>query len=143
MGAPPIHSSLDDIPGPSSYSVVAPFAGNIDTSSGGSVKYTQYTSFDYQMMNTVSRFIRSQTISTFYGTRMIVAEWSSVPQYGKPNVSSANLYKRRFAIIVKRINKFISPSIELKEECSYYHKDNPSVLVLGIYLVLLPGSYTL
>ena len=86
MGEPPIHSSLDDIPGPSSYSVVAPFAANIDTSSGGSVKYKQYTSH-YQMEG-VSRFIRSQTVSIFYGTRMIIAEWSSVPQYGKPNVSS-------------------------------------------------------
>ena len=88
MGEPPRQSSLDYIPGPSSYSVVAPFAGNIDISSGGSVKYTQYTSSDYHQMRSVSRFIRSETISIFYGTRMIVAEWSSVPQYGKSNVSS-------------------------------------------------------
>ena len=91
MGEPPQQSSLDDIPGPSSYSVVAPFAGNIDTSSGGSVKYAQYTSSDYYQMRSVSRFIESQTIDIFSGTRMIVAEWSSVPQYGKSNVSSANL----------------------------------------------------
>ena len=93
MGGPPRHSSLDEIPGPSSYSVVAPFGGNIDTSSGGTVKYTQYTFpdyddyDDYQMMSKVSRFIRSQTLNTFYGTSMIVAEWSGVPQYGKSNVS--------------------------------------------------------
>ena len=87
MGEPPLHSSLDDIPGPSSYSVVAPFAGNIDISSGGLVKYKQFTYLDSHV-NTVSRFIRSETLSTFYGTSMIVAEWSSVPQYGKSNVSS-------------------------------------------------------
>ena len=91
MGEPPQQSSLDDIPGPSSYSVVAPFAGNIDISSRGSVKYTQYTSSDYYQMDTVSRFIGSETSDIFFGTRMIVAEWSSVPQYGKSNVSSANL----------------------------------------------------
>ena len=88
MGEPPQQSSLDNIPGPSSYSVVAPFAGNIDISSGGSVKYTQYTSSDYYQMNKVSRFIQSETLRTFDGTKMIVAEWSSVPQYGKSNVSS-------------------------------------------------------
>ena len=91
MRKPHQQSSLDDIPGPSSYYVVAPFAGNIDISSGGSVKYTQYTSSDYHQMTSVSRFIESQTIDIFSGTRMIVAEWSSVPQYGKSNVSSANL----------------------------------------------------
>ena len=91
MGEPPQHSPLDDIPGPSSYSVVAPFAGNIDTSSGGSVKYRQYTSSDYYQMRTVSRFIEYETVNIFSGTKMIVAEWSSVSQYGKSNVSSVNL----------------------------------------------------
>ena len=90
MGEPPQQLSLDNIHRLSSYSVVAPFAGNIDISSGGSVKYTQYTSSDYHQMNNVSRFIESETHRIFNGTRMIVAEWSSVPQYGKSNVSSAN-----------------------------------------------------
>ena len=91
MGKTPQQSSLDYIPGPSSYSVVAPFAGNIDISSGGSVKYTQYTlSSGYYQINKVSRFIQSETLKTFDGTTMIVAEWSSVPQYGKSNVSSVN-----------------------------------------------------
>ena len=96
MGEPPIHSSLDDIPGPSSYSVVATFAGNIDISSQGKVRYKHYTSLDYDhyQMKRVSRFIGSETISTFDGTNMIVAEWSHVPQYGKPNVSSADFYNR-------------------------------------------------
>ena len=91
MGEPPQQSYLDDIPGPSSYSVVAPFAGNIDISSRGSVKYTQYTSIDYYQMNIVNRFIESETLRIFDGITMIVAEWNGVPQYGKSNVSFANL----------------------------------------------------
>ena len=88
-GRTPNYSSLDDIPGPSSYSVVAPFAGNIDTSSGGSVKYKHYTYPDYyrSQFDRVERFIQSETLRSIDGTRMIVAEWSSVPQYGKPKVS--------------------------------------------------------
>ena len=90
MGEPPNYSSLDDIPGPSSYSVVAPFAGNIDISSRGSVRYTTPDQ-DYYLKNRVSRFIQTETLSTFHGTTMIVAEWSSVPQYGKSNVSSKDI----------------------------------------------------
>ena len=81
MGETPRYLSLVNFPGFSSYSVVAPFAADIDTTSRGSVKYTQFTTSDYTQMNTVSSFIRSQTGNSFYGTRMMVAEWNGVPKY--------------------------------------------------------------
>ena len=86
MGEAPQYSSLDNFPGSSSYSVVAPFAANIDTSRAGSVKYTQFTTSDSQM-STVSSFIRSETGDSFYGTRMMVAEWDGVPELGESIVS--------------------------------------------------------
>ena len=86
MGETPQYSSLDNFPGPSSYSVVAPFGADIDTTSRGSVKYTQFTTSDSQMSR-VSSFIRSQTGDSFYGTRMMVAEWNGVPKYDGSIVS--------------------------------------------------------
>ena len=76
MGETPQYSSLDNFPGSSSYSVVAPFAGDFDTAYTGSVKYTQFITSS--QMNRVSSFIRSKTGDSFYGTRMMVAEWSGV-----------------------------------------------------------------
>ena len=81
MGETPQYSSLDKFPGPSSYSVVAPFAADIDTTSRGSVKYTQFTTPDTSQMSRVSSFIRSRTGRSFYGTRMMMAEWNDVPEY--------------------------------------------------------------
>ena len=91
MGEPPHHSSLDNFSGSSSYSVVAPFAADIDTSSRGSVKYTQFTTSDSSQMSRVSTFIQSQTDNTFNGTTMMVAEWNSVPQDDRSIVSSADV----------------------------------------------------
>ena len=85
MGAPPWYSSLDNSSGVSSY--VAPFAANIDTSRVGSVKYSQFTVSDYSQMRRVSRFIRSQTGNSFYGSSMMVAEWNDVPEYDGSIVS--------------------------------------------------------
>ena len=76
MGEKPQHSSLEKFPGPSSYSVVAPFAADIDTSSTGSVRYSD--TFKSQL-NDVSEHIRAETGSLFYGTWMLVAEWNGVP----------------------------------------------------------------
>ena len=78
------------IPGASSNLLVAPFAADIDITSRGSVKYTQFTTSDSQM-NTVSSFIRSETGNSFYGTRMMVAEWNGVPEDHGSIVSSADL----------------------------------------------------
>ena len=87
MGKTPQYSSLDNFPGPSSYSVVAPFAADIDTTRRGSVKYTQFTTSDSSQMSRVSTFIRSETGDSFYGTRMMVAEWDGVPEYQESTVS--------------------------------------------------------
>ena len=81
LGQTPEVYSLVNIPGPSSYSVVAPFAADIDTSSTGSVRYSE--SFSSTVMNDVSAHIRSETGVYFYGTWMMVAEWNNVPlRYG-------------------------------------------------------------
>ena len=87
MGKTPQYSSLDNFPGSSSYSVVAPFAANIDTSRVGSVEYTEFTTSDYTQMSKVSTFIRSKTGNSFSGTRMMVAEWRGVPKYERSIVS--------------------------------------------------------
>ena len=87
MGETPQYLSLNNFPGSSSYSVVVPFAADIDTSLTGSVKYTQFTTSDSSQMSTVSSFIRSETGNSFYGTKMIVAEWNGVPELGESTVS--------------------------------------------------------
>ena len=56
MGEYPRYSSLSVCPGPSSYSVIAPFAADIASYVAGSVKYTQFTADDSQM-SSVSSFI--------------------------------------------------------------------------------------
>ena len=91
MGKTPQYSSLDNFPGSSSYSVVAPFAADIDTTRTGSVKYTEFTTSDSSQMDAVSSFIQFQTGDSFNGTRMMVAEWNGVPKYEGSIVSSADL----------------------------------------------------
>ena len=89
MGQIPVDSSLTqlhNIPGPSSYSVVAPFAADIDTSSTGSVRYNE--SFSSTVMKEVSTYIRSKTGVPFYGTWMLVAEWNGVPLSSQSSVRS-------------------------------------------------------
>ena len=81
--------SLDNFPGPSSYSVVAPFAADITTSSTGSVRYSE--SFSSTVMNEVSSHIRSETGADFYGTWMMVAEWNNVPLHDGSRVSLIKL----------------------------------------------------
>ena len=78
--------SLENFPGPSGYSVVAPFAAaDIDTSITGSVRYSE--SFSGTIMNKVSAHIRSETEVYFYGTWMMVAEWNNVPLLDGSRVS--------------------------------------------------------
>ena len=91
MGRRPTDHSLNNFPGPSWYSVVAPFAYDIDTSSTGSVRYTAFK-YDLQT-STVSTFIRSQTGNSFYGTRMMVAEWRRVSQQYGFSVSLTSPFK--------------------------------------------------
>ena len=73
----------------SSCSVVAPYAADINTQIAGSVQYTDfyiYSSSD-SSMTTVSSFIRDETGDNFYGSRMMVAEWNGVAEYGGSSVS--------------------------------------------------------
>ena len=89
MGQTPEVYSLVNFPGPSSYSVVAPFAADIDTSSDtsstGVVLYSE--SFSSTVMNEVSAHIRSETDVYFYGTWMMVTEWDNVPLRNGSRVS--------------------------------------------------------
>ena len=81
MEETPQYSYQVHFDGYSSFSVVAPFAADIDTTRTGSVKYTQLTTSDSSQMIRVSSFIQSETGNSFYGTRMMVAEWNGVPKY--------------------------------------------------------------
>ena len=77
MGQTPEVYSLENIPGPSGYSVVAPFAADIDTSITGSVRYSE--SFTSTEIDQVSAHISFQIGVSFYGTWMMVVEWYYVP----------------------------------------------------------------
>ena len=77
---------LRSFPGPSRYSVVAPFAADIDTSNTGSVRYTDFGTYHPQK-SAVNDFIRNQAGKNFHGTSMMVAEWNSVPLYSGLSVS--------------------------------------------------------
>ena len=84
MGGTPRYASLSTFPAPNSYSVVAPFASDIDTSSTGYVRYSE--SFNSQL-SVVSEHIRSETGTSFYGIWMLVAEWNGVPLLSRSFVS--------------------------------------------------------
>ena len=71
--------------------VVAPYDADIDPEIAGTVRYTQFTTNDYTQMSRVSSFIRDQTNNSFYGTRMMVAEWDGVAEYRGFSVSSTVL----------------------------------------------------
>ena len=87
MGAR-VSTSSPEIPGTSP--IVAPYAANINPEIAGTVRYTQFTTTDFQMSR-VSSFIQSQAGNSFYGTRMMVAEWDSVAEHSGLSVSSAVL----------------------------------------------------
>ena len=70
---------------------IYPYAADINPSLAGTVRYTQFTSTNYSQMNRVSSFIRDQTDNSFYGSKMMVAEWDGVAEYFGHSVSSAIL----------------------------------------------------
>ena len=86
MGGLPRYRSLDNFPGPSDYSIVAPFAADITTSRTGDVRYSE--SFTNSQLNDVSEHIRFETGNSFYGTWMLVAEWNGVPLSSQSSVST-------------------------------------------------------
>ena len=86
----PQYDSLPDFPLSAVDKIVAPFADHIDTSAGGSVRYTDFLqSYDYNsLIDDVNDFIQAHTSDTFfYGARMMVAEWNNVRQFGGHTVS--------------------------------------------------------
>ena len=85
MGETPQYASLSTFPGLITYSVVAPFAADIDSSSTGYVRYGKY--FTNSQLSIVSEHIRSETKTSFYGTWMLVAEWNGVPLHSLSSVS--------------------------------------------------------
>ena len=93
MGGSLPYVTLPNFPLPNSNSVVAPFAADIDTSHGGSVRYTNFSSFQSDLED-VNSFINSQidggqfSYSEFYGTEMMVVEWDNVPKDLESSVST-------------------------------------------------------
>ena len=85
MGRTPRYASLSTIPSANSYSTVAPFAADINTSSTGYVRYSE--SFTNSQLSVVSEHIRSETRTSFYGAWMLVAEWNGVPLLSGSSVS--------------------------------------------------------
>jgi hypothetical protein len=82
MGTPPTANSPEI---PDTDNIVSPYGADIDPSLTGTVRYTDFITYHPQM-NSVSNFIWSQTKKSFYGTRMMVAEWDSVPKYDGSSV---------------------------------------------------------
>ena len=85
MGWFPTYESLDDFSSSTSYSVVAPFAADIDTSETGSIRYRVYQ--DNIQLDTISSYIRSTLRVSFNGSWMLVADWYFVPTTSSSTVS--------------------------------------------------------
>ena len=85
MSQSPKFQSLDDIPS-ATYSLVAPFAADIDTSQTGSIRYRVYQNSESQL-DTISSYIRSTLRVSFVGNWMLIADWYFVPLRGGPTVS--------------------------------------------------------
>ena len=76
---------------PSTSNVVVPYGADLDPSEGGTVRYTGFIT-DYTRLNTASSFIRSQSGSSFSGTRMMIAQWNNVPRFSGSFVSRYIVY---------------------------------------------------
>ena len=83
MGTSPSATS-PSIPGTNN--IVSPYGRDIDTSIAGTVRYTRFSTTDFQL-STVSEFIEDETRDLFTGTRMMIAEWSGVAEYNGNFVS--------------------------------------------------------
>ena len=81
MEEPPHSNTLSF---PSSYSVVAPYAAASDLAyDAGQVQYTGFITYlsNGSPIPNVSSFIRNETGANFYGTKMMVSEWSHLSKY--------------------------------------------------------------
>jgi hypothetical protein len=78
-------SVLTEIPQGSYGRVVAPYAANIDTTHGGTVKYVDFDVYPSSgsTMGRINDFIQFHTGVNFNGTKMMVAEWREVPLVDK------------------------------------------------------------
>ena len=85
MGETPQYYALEIFPGPSNYSIVAPFAADITTYNTGYVRYSE--SFTNSLLSDVSERIRSETGTSFHGSWMLVAERNGVPLLSHSTVS--------------------------------------------------------
>ena len=77
-------------------SVVAPYVADIDTEIAGIVRYTDFNTYSSSdsSMSTVSAFVRDETGDSFYGSRMMVAEWNGVAESGGSSVSVISIKLR-------------------------------------------------
>ena len=64
---------------PGTENIVSPYGSNINTSLGGSVRYTEFTT-DHPQMVRVSDFINEVTGHDFHGTTMMIVYWDSVAE---------------------------------------------------------------
>ena len=64
---------------PGTDNIVSPYGSNINTSLGGSVRYTEFTT-DHPQMVRVSDFINEVTGHDFHGNTMMIVYWDSVGQ---------------------------------------------------------------
>ena len=89
MGETPCEDPLSF---PSFCPVVAPYAADIDLDIGGTVRYTDFDAYSSSgsSMTRVSRFIQDETGDSFYGTRMMVAEWNGVSKYSVSLIRHTN-----------------------------------------------------
>ena len=91
LGTSPTYTTYNPFSRYSGYSIVAPFAADITTSSTGSVRYNTFTTGDYNIKR-VSSFIRSELGGSFSGTWMVAADWNYVPLYYGSRVSITYTY---------------------------------------------------
>ena len=63
--------------------IVSPYGANIDTSDGGRIRYTPFSSVNSE----TGVVIQDQTGTSFFGETLMVAEWDSVPLYNRDSVS--------------------------------------------------------
>ena len=89
MDESPHYETLPNFPLPNSYSIVAPFAADIDTTYTGSVQYTDFTSDYNSYIIAVTSFINSEIDNEyiFSAASMMVVEWNTVPKHSQSSVS--------------------------------------------------------
>ena len=86
MGQTPTLSRLEDFPS-TTYSLVAPYAADINNSDTSSIRYRVYQGSGTLQSDIISSYISSTRRESFVGTWMLVADWNAVPAVGSSPVS--------------------------------------------------------